>query len=261
MYARYTEYLRDIMLNEHTKPLLDKALSTYPLYEKKSKEEFIPSVVPTREELNQKLLNHYKYREIGFETVGRFIDELEIAMCEIMPHYNQLLLTLDQDYNMQYNVDYKKTFDTTRNSEGESNSTNNSSSEGSATSSNSTESNSSLSNTSRDLKADTPQSTNDFQVGIDDVDYASEAGWNKGEGTSSNSSNDESNSSSSSSGTSTSTGNDKRTDTEIAVETTKGNFGVVSAQDLIKKYRELIINVEQMIIQDARIQELFMQVY
>ena len=48
---------------------------------------------------------------------------------------------------------------------------------------------------------------------------------------------------------------------ENSTETTKGNFGVVSAQDLILKYRETIINIEQMIINDERIKELFFTLY
>ena len=66
MYARYTEFLRDLMRDEHTSKALDAALSTYPLYQGKNTYDQIP----TREELNRKLLNHYKYREIGFE-IGR----------------------------------------------------------------------------------------------------------------------------------------------------------------------------------------------
>ena len=80
---RYTEVLINLMENEQTKPLINNALSTYPLYVSTSQHEYgIPNIIPTREELNKKILNYYKYREIGFETVGRFLDELEISMNE-----------------------------------------------------------------------------------------------------------------------------------------------------------------------------------
>ena len=102
--AKYTVELKTLMENEEARKMLNKAMSTYPLYSKKSKEEFAPSYIPTREELNSKILNFYKYREIAFETPGRFLDELEVALIEIMPYYNQLFFSADQDYNIIYNV-------------------------------------------------------------------------------------------------------------------------------------------------------------
>ena len=53
----------------------------------------------------------------------------------------------------------------------------------------------------------------------------------------------------------------KELEKEGIVETTKGNFGVTSAQDLIMKYRETLLNIEQLIIHDKRIAELFMLIY
>ena len=86
---------------------------------------------------------------------------------------------------------------------------------------------------------------------IDSVDYANQVDWNKDDATSSGSTSGESNVS----------GTGTNRELESTLETTKGNFGVVSAQDLIKKYREIIINIEQQIINDPRIVELFMLVY
>lgn len=255
IYARYTEVLYNLLNNEQTKALIDEKMSTYPLYVSTSKQEYgIPNIIPTREELNKKILDYYKYREIGFETVGRFLDELEISLNEIMPYYNQLFFSADQDYNIIYNVDYKRTIDrdlsgnTTSSSTGE-------------TTSNSNDSNTTSTTTNlynKNVESDTPQS----QLGItnkqiDSVDYANKVTWNK----------DTTEQSGTSTGTATTTADSTATGTgtnkeiESTLETTKGNFGVVSAQDLIKKYRELIINIEQMIINDPRITELFMLIY
>jgi len=44
-----------------------------------------------REQLNNKIINHYRFHEIGFETWDRFIHYLNSTMGEIMPFYNQLL--------------------------------------------------------------------------------------------------------------------------------------------------------------------------
>ena len=130
---RYTEVLCNLMEDQKAKAKIEEALSSYPLYKSTSKREFgIPNIIPTREELNKKIINNFKYREIGFETPGRFIEELKIAMEEIMPKYNQLYFSADQDYNIIYNVDYKKTIsrelegNNTNNSEGLSSSTNDS---------------------------------------------------------------------------------------------------------------------------------------
>ena len=103
-HAKYTVVLNELLNDSEVRPLIDKALSSYPLYVSKSEEENIPNIIPTRAEINRKLLDYYKFREIGFETIGRFIEELRIAMEEIMPYYNQLMFTQDQDYNIIYNV-------------------------------------------------------------------------------------------------------------------------------------------------------------
>lgn len=237
--ARYTEVLYNLLKNDITKELINQKMSTYPLYESKSTHEYgIPDIIPNREELNNKILNYYKYREIGFETVGRFLDELEISLNEIMPKYNQLFFSTDQDYNIIYNVDYKRTIDRDLSGNVSSNATDTTTTNAENTSYN------------KHVSSDTPQ--NQLSITnkqIDNVDYANEVAWNKDDATQTGTT----------SGTANTTGSNK--EIESTLETTKGNFGVVSAQDLIEKYRKLIINIEQMIINDPRIQELFMLIY
>lgn len=245
--ARYTEVLYNLLKNDRVKQLIDQKMSTYPLYESKSNHEYgIPDIIPTREELNKKILNYYKYREIGFETVGRFLDELEISLNEIMPKYNQLFFSADQDYNIIYNVDYKRTIDRDLSGNTASNTTSNTT--------DSTTTNTESTSWNKNVSSDTPQ--NQLSITnkqIDSVDYANEVRWNK----------DDASQSGETSGTANSTASGTGTNKEIesTLETTKGNFGVVSAQDLIEKYRKTIINIEQMIINDPRIQELFMLIY
>ena len=245
--ARYTEVLYNLLKNDRVKQLIDQKMSTYPLYESKSNHEYgIPDIIPTREELNKKILNYYKYREIGFETVGRFLDELEISLNEIMPKYNQLFFSADQDYNIIYNVDYKRTIDRDLSGNTASNTTSNTT--------DSTTTNTESTSWNKNISSDTPQ--NQLSITnkqIDSVDYANEVKWNK----------DDASQSGETSGTANSTASGTGTNRELesTLETTKGNFGVVSAQDLIEKYRKLIINIEQMIINDPRITELFMLVY
>lgn len=253
MPARYTEILDTLLRNPTTKPSIDEALSDYPLYEtdpNKVREYGTAYKVPTREELNNKILNHYRYQEIGQETFGRWLFELKTAMHEIMPYYNQLFYSADQDFNPIYNVDYVKTIQREKkdNTVGTQNSTSNTSSTGTDTSSNS--------EYTKTVDSKTPQDLlNISNTGIDSVNYADHAGWGKSSGST--------NGSNSTSGTSSSNGSNSviGKENEGIVETTKGNFGVQSAQDLIQKYREVIINIEQQIINDPRIKELFMLIF
>lgn len=271
MIAKYTEVLKNIMDEPHTKELIDNALSTYPLYESTSERRYgQPNIVPTREELNTALLNHYKYREIGFETIGRFLDELEIAMKEIMPYYNQLYYSADQDYNIIYNVDYIKTINRDKDNTMENTSSGTIESSDSLTTHSNTSGESSSTNSetrdSKDVYADTPQGLLTIgTTGIDNVNYGTNARWDEDVASGQN----DSSSSTLVDGTNTSTGETTNENTlsgtaneqEQITEETKGNYGVVSAQDLIVKYREQIRNITQELINDPRINELFMLVY
>lgn len=333
MHARYTVVLRDIMRNEITKTELENALSTYPLYEPKKTYDLIP----TREQLNTKLLNHYKYREIGFETVGRFVDELEITMNEIMPFYNEMFKTIETMADLPNpfdNVDVTETFEqestgtSTQNGTSSNNQTINSNQNGTTTQSgtssqsgtnnvqntgtskdettetssteneeNSTSSNNQTSN-GKTVKSDTPQDS--LGIGsknIDGVSYASEAEWREDVGTSdtensgtssqdtetssttnrtnsetvvgTNSNEEETEMSSESSSTSNSESNETGT-TKVDSETSgtvkhtftkKGNQGVNTYAHDMNEFRTSIIDVVDMIINDMRLQQLFMGVF
>ena len=251
--ARYTEVLDTLLRNPTTRPSIEDAMSRYPLYETdpdKVREYGTSYKVPTREELNTKILNFYRFREIGQETFGRWLFELETALNEIMPKYNQLFYSADQDFNPIYNVDYIKTIDRDKDDTtiGSQNSKSNTSSTGSDSSSNTEYTKNVDSKTPQDLLGIT-------NTGIDSVSYADNASWGKASGSTSGT--NSTTGSSSSNGSNSVIGKEK----EGVVETTKGNFGVVSAQDLIIKYRETILNIEQLIINDPRIAELFMLIY
>lgn len=133
----------------------DLGLQDYPLYESTG-HTMIDGIIPTREELNKKIIDHYKYREIGFETPWRFVDELNIKMNEIMPYYNQLFKSLDIEYNIIHNVDY------TEDSVTKGKADNTTANQGS----------------SKNARVDTPQS----QIQVEDIDNltrATELGYGK----------------------------------------------------------------------------------
>ena len=263
--ARYTVVLKSLLDDEHSKEAITKALSTYPLYQI----DKVYDLIPTREELNNKLLNHYKYREIGFETVGRFVDELQTTMNEIMPRYNELfktVVTMAELPSPFDNVDIIETFEEERNG--------NSSVESSSTSSNKTNSNTSSSGTNTSnsavedsnkmVESTTPQGIiNIPNKDIDSVNYADKVGWNK------SNSESESNSSTEAEETNTTTGevegstasSGSTTETLKHTFTKVGNQGVNTYAHDMTEFRTAIIDVVDMIINDGRIGDLFMMVY
>ena len=58
-------------------------LSDYPIYDEAH-----------RQVLNDKILRHYWFREIGFETWGQFMWHMRAHMHEVMPYFNELYETL-----------------------------------------------------------------------------------------------------------------------------------------------------------------------
>lgn len=87
--SKYTTELRYLIENN-----FDIGLKTYPIFDENY-----------RELLNQKIINHYYFREIGMETAELFKRYLNTTMCEIMPYYNQLYKSELLEFNPFYNVD------------------------------------------------------------------------------------------------------------------------------------------------------------
>lgn len=91
----YTTQLRYIV--ETGKPKLN--LDNYPIFDESY-----------RSELNTKIINHFFFREIGFETAGLFNNRLGVKMAEIMPYYNQLYLSALTDISPFINRKFTETF-------------------------------------------------------------------------------------------------------------------------------------------------------
>lgn len=295
--AKYTVVLHTLMTDPTLKEQLDQALSTYPLYQIDKKYDLIP----TREQLNDRLLNHYKYREIGFETIGRFLDELKITMGEIMPRYNELfktIVTMAELPNPFDNVDVVETFEeektntstsdtttgtTTTGTQKDSTQTTGTSedtTETTGTAQDSTQTTGTASSHNKHINSKTPQDKLSITAeNIDSIDYADEAQWNKdtsttgGTSTSNGSTSGTSSSSGSTSGSSTSNGETSETsegsanvinegsETTKHTYTKKGNQGVNTYAHDMNEFRTSIIDVVDQIVNDSRIRELFMLVY
>ncbi len=274
-YAQMSVKLSTLLANEQTKQAINTALSKYPLY--KGKKQY--DLIPTREQLNEKILDHYKHREIGFETVGRFLDELRITMCEIMPYYNELFKSVEIMADLENpfdNVDVTETFEEYREDNGTSNGQTTTSTTSTTTNTGQTETNNtqtndvtttgSASSTMKNKFSDTPQNH------VDNINnYLSE--YREETGTSSTSetvdgetgfegltkTNDTSSGSvqgsATNSATTGSTGSTRHTYTK------KGNQGVNTYAHDMNEFRTSIIDVVDRIIHDNRIAELFMLVW
>ena len=178
-----------------------------------------------KQAFEQKVLDHFWLRQIGQETVGRFLHVFRTRVREIMPYYIDMYRTVEIMHGLENpfdNVDIVETFeqDTTQES--------NSSTEGSA--------NSDASNERR--FSNTPQGS------ISNLDsYMTEA------------SRDEASSGSSANSSTSGTGSGHTSHRM----TKKGNQGVnTDAHDMIE-FRQSIIDVDMMIIKDLN--SLFLGVY
>lgn len=230
--SKYTTELRWIIENGY-----DLQLNEYPIFDENY-----------RQKLNQKIINHYYFREIGFETVGLFRFYLKQTMNEIMPYYNQLyqsaLLEIDPLNTINFTETLTRTKigndiknfneDTTVNSNGDSNS------------------NSTKSTNFKDVESDTPQGM--LSIGnIEGELYASYARISKNEDTTNSTAHQET------TDTQKRKNDEKinREDNENYTRTEKGNRE--SQSELLMKYRQTFLNIDMQIINELN--NLFMGLY
>lgn len=64
-----------------------------------------------RQAINERIKDHYYFREIGITPVARFDFLLTRKMKEIMPRYNKLMELDTVDYNPLYNIDITETYE------------------------------------------------------------------------------------------------------------------------------------------------------
>ena len=231
--SRLTLELRDIVDNGENS--VDIWNFDYPSYYKDEE----------KKAFEQKVIDHYYFRQIGSETVGRFLHQFRTKIREIMPYYVEMYKSVEIMQNIEDpfgNVDIVETFE--EESTGQSSGTQ--TGESSDTSSSSSSSQSTENKEHR--FSNTPQGD------IDNLDtYMTEASKDKDtvEGSGSSEATNEGSSSLTSSGTSSGT--------VRHTLTRKGNQGVNTyAHDMIE-FRKSIINVDMMIIKELN--SLFLGIY
>lgn len=197
----------------------------------------------------QKVLDHYWMRQIGSETVGRFLHYFRRTVREIMPYYIQLYQSVDlmkdpeirplDNYNMieEYNASGSST--------ARSNASGNTSNIGSNKTT-------SKGNNAR-AESDTPQG----QLNITIVDDALNLGHASLAEQSRNSS--EASENTSNTENHASQGDSSGSSTDKHTLTRRGNIGVTTYSDLLKGYRETFLNIDMQII--AELESCFLGVY
>ena len=173
-----------------------------------------------------KFINEYYFNEIGFETVGRFKQRLRAKLNKIMPYYSQLYQTelRSKDIDFMLNKDLEEVYERVL--------------EGSNTSKN-------------DVTVDNSSTSNVLESNIDNGNASLEL--EKGSLTNVGKSTLNDNTKSSNSV------NDTTNQTERTKLSSKGNIGVTSSAELLEKWRKVIINIDDLIINECS--DLFMQVY
>ena len=186
-----------------------------------------------KKEFENKFLEFYYFDEIGYKTPNRFKQRLKNYLDRGFKiwneRYNTELEVEKQKINFLLNKDLVEERITSGNASG------------SATTSSSTTSNSNNTANNKNIVNDTPDTrfatTENFATSITDDESNSQTA---------NSSNEET--------TSTSNQNNNVTDKF----TSKGNIGITSSAELLEKWRDVIIDIDNEIIEEA--DKLFMQI-
>ena len=214
----------------------------------------------------EKFIMYYLNNEIGFETFARFENALKSRLIIKMPYYKQLYETelASKDINFLLNKDLTET--TTRELTGIENGT------GNKRLTNEQSQNAASNMTSTGEFTSSNQSTGDSKTSQmnDGVASASlDANYLTGvsHDESSSTDNQQSKSSSNNKQESTITGNQseeetnrrENTQSETTSLVSQGNIGITSSAQLLKEWRDVLINIDEMIIKDCR--DLFMQIY
>lgn len=179
-----------------------------------------------KSKFEEKFIDEYFFHEIGQETVARFQHRLRTRLNKIMPYYKQLYDTeiAAKDINFLLNKDLTETFE--RVVTGESSSIN-------------------------DLTVSDQGETNNKESNIENGNASLELENGSLTNVSKTSLSNNTNSNN--------TSRDNTNQNEITTLKSQGNIGITSSAELLDKWRSVIINIDQMIIDAC--DDLFMQVY
>ena len=208
--------------------------------------DFYTDDINIKQTFESKFIDRYMFNEIGFETVARFKHYLKERLNSIAPYYKQLYYTELESKNIKFllNKDLTETFikDVSSNTE--------------------TSSNTSLNNRSSSSTTGSQNNINNFKESNLDNGNA-DLGLSQGNLTSVNETSDNTTSNNTTSSNDNSdmnnTGNTSNKEKETTTLISQGNIGVTSSAELLKQWREVLINIDNMIIEECS--DLFMTIY
>lgn len=231
--------------------------------------DFYTSDPVIKQSFESKFMDRYLFHEIGFETVARFKHYLKQRLNNIAPYYKQLYETevRSKELDFMLNKDLTETFE--RLIEGENNSSQVATGKTISSNSSNIDSNNTLnSNTNTNTNTNSSNKESYLEQGLANVDISdsltgvtanNESLTNtdntNAEGITKTTTNDNSNIDNNSS---TSTSN-KTSNKEVTKLVSQGNIGVTSSAELLEKWRRVLINIDNLIIEDCK--DLFMQIY
>lgn len=232
--SRYTIELRYLIEGNY-----DLGLKDYPIFDESY-----------REQLNNKIIQHYYFREIGFETEALFKNRLNQKMNEIMPYYNQMYESSKLKIDPLSTIDLEEVFSRKSKTTGEGTS----STSGTGNNTNNFNSTDTTDYGKISKFSDIAQAQTTPNEILNDK-YLTSATVDDGQDKNTNTGTNTSRTESTTSGTST----DERNLDEDTTLTRKGNNGTASESELLNMYRETFLNIDMMIIDD--LDELFLGIW
>lgn len=232
--SRYTIELRYLIEGNY-----DLGLKDYPIFDESY-----------REQLNNKIIQHYYFREIGFETEALFKNRLNQKMNEIMPYYNQMYESSKLKIDPLSTIDFEEVFSRKSKTTGEGTS----STSGTGNNTNNFNSTDTTDYGKISKFSDIAQAQTTPNEILNDK-YLTSATVDDGQDKNTNTGTNTSQTESTTSGTST----DERNLDEDTTLTRKGNNGTASESELLNMYRETFLNIDMMIIDD--LDELFLGIW
>ena len=212
--------------------------------------EFYIDDEQARKSFEDKFIKYYYYREIGFETPFMFIQKLESHLLINMSYWKQLYETEPEARNISFmlNKDLHETFIREIDVENQTSGTN--TTQQNSNSSNSVSQNGTSTNTHK-------ESTIRDGVSVSSLTEGYLTGVSSDNGTSSSTGKSNSSDDIKTKGTLSQIGNEKSIEkTELI---SQGNIGITSSAQLLKEWREVLINMDKIIIESCN--DLFMKIY
>ena len=206
--------------------------------------------VDAKAKFEEKFMLYYWNCEIGFETFARFQKALQARLTIKMPYYQQLYETelASKDINFLLNKDLRETFTREIDTENETSGTNRT--QQTSTNESSVNQEGTATNTHKESSISDGVSTSSLVDGYL-TGASSDNGSNSTTGTTNSTDN------------LTSEGTLSQSENGKTVEKTdllsQGNIGITSSAELLQKWREVLINIDEIIIEDCR--DLFMKIY